>query len=101
MRRQCALEGFASARDGVTLEVRSTAGSVENKQLLAGDDADHYIRVDRVRYSDGTNHDDFDSGIDLWPVEADGTGKSLTRNNPPAYGNVPNDWTAATPTPAW
>jgi TRAP-type uncharacterized transport system substrate-binding protein len=28
------------ARDGVKLEVRSTAGSVENKRLLAGEDAD-------------------------------------------------------------
>jgi hypothetical protein len=59
----------------------------------------HYIRVDRVAYSDGSNHEDEPSGVDLWPVEADGQGKSLTRVAPSLYGNDPNNWTASDPSP--
>ncbi len=33
------------------------------------------------------------------PTEADGGGKSLTRKIPTNYGNNPNHWTAATPSP--
>jgi hypothetical protein len=54
-----------------------------------------YIRVDRVDYSDGSHPGD----VDLWPTQADGAGKSLTRISTTLYGNDPNNWQAATPTP--
>ncbi|GAJ06441.1 unnamed protein product, partial [marine sediment metagenome] len=59
----------------------------------------HYIRLDRVNYSDGSHPDDCPGGADLWPAEADGAGKSLTRTTPANYGNDPNNWTAAVPSP--
>ena len=60
----------------------------------------HYIRVDRVNYSDGSHPDNCPGGVDLWPVEADGWGWSLSRKTASAYGNDPNNWTASTPSPA-
>jgi len=59
----------------------------------------HYIRVDRVNYSDGTHPENSPSGIDLWPVEADGYGQSLTRKVPTGYGNDPENWAATVPSP--
>ena len=58
-----------------------------------------YVRVDRVVYSDGSHPEDCPEGVDLWPVQADGSGKSLSRKVPASYGNDPNNWQAATPTP--
>ncbi|UCG55641.1 MAG: lamin tail domain-containing protein [Phycisphaerales bacterium] len=59
----------------------------------------HYIRVDRVRYSDGSHPDDFASGVDPWPTGADGFGSTLSRLFPQHYGNDPNNWQAITPSP--
>jgi hypothetical protein len=59
----------------------------------------HYIRIDRVIYSDGSHHDDAAGGVDLWPTAADAGGKALTRVVPSLYGNDPNNWTAADPSP--
>ncbi|UCG57736.1 MAG: CotH kinase family protein [Phycisphaerales bacterium] len=59
----------------------------------------HYIRVDRVRYSDGSHHDDFAGGTDPWPTWADGLGMALGRLSPHAYGNDPNNWQAVLPSP--
>jgi hypothetical protein len=58
-----------------------------------------YIRIDRVNYSDGTHPENCPGGIDLWPIEADGYGQSLTRKVPTDYGNDPDNWTAADPSP--
>ncbi len=58
-----------------------------------------WIRVDRVVYSDGLHPQDFAEGVDTWPVEANGTGKSLVRIDPHAYGNDPVNWRAAVPSP--
>ncbi|HPC96565.1 MAG TPA: lamin tail domain-containing protein [Sedimentisphaerales bacterium] len=58
-----------------------------------------WIRVDRVVYSDGSHPEDFPTGVDPWPVEADGQGLSLHRIDPSAYGNDPINWKAAAPTP--
>jgi hypothetical protein len=55
-----------------------------------------YIRVERVNYSDGSHPGD---DPDLWPTQADGQGKSLTRTSTTQYGNDPNNWSAATPSP--
>jgi hypothetical protein len=59
----------------------------------------YYIRVDRVDYSDGSHPGGEPGNVDLWPTAADGQGKSLTRKYPNLYGNDPNNWQAATPTP--
>jgi len=58
-----------------------------------------YIRVDRVNYSDGSHPENCPGGIDLWPVEADGEGMSLTRKVPTDYGNDPENWAAALVSP--
>jgi hypothetical protein len=72
----------------------------------------YYIRVDRINYSDGsvsrassprfeggTPSTQSPSGIDLWPVEADGDGMALTRIVPTDYGNDPENWSAGLPSP--
>jgi len=59
----------------------------------------HYIRIDRVAYSDGAHSSDMAGGVDFWPTEADGGGMSLNRVASGLYGNDPNNWTASTPTP--
>jgi len=59
----------------------------------------HYIRIDRVSYSDGAHASDSPGGVDLWPTEADGGGMSLNRVIPSLYGNDPNNWAASTPSP--
>ena len=60
----------------------------------------YYIRIDNVRYSDGSQHEDF-PGLDPWPKGADGTadGYSLNRKNPNLYGDDVNNWKADEPTP--
>ncbi|HUT29503.1 MAG TPA: lamin tail domain-containing protein [Sedimentisphaerales bacterium] len=65
-----------------------------------GDGVRQYIRIDRVNYSDGDHPLEFpEIGIDPWPSEADGNGKSLTRIVNSNYGNDPINWEAADPTP--
>jgi hypothetical protein len=60
----------------------------------------HYIRVDRINYSDGSHPDDCPGGVDLWPVDTDGLGKSLSRKVAGNYGNDPSNWAASAPSPA-
>jgi hypothetical protein len=67
-----------------------------------GTDADgtrQWIRVDRVVYSDGSHPQDFPGNADPWPVQADGQGSSLSRTAAAAYGNDPDNWHAAAPSP--
>ncbi len=59
----------------------------------------HYIRIDRVTYSDGLHPEDVPGSVDLWPREADGLGKSLSRKVSADYGNDVANWQAATPSP--
>jgi hypothetical protein len=59
----------------------------------------YWIEVDRIRYSDGSHAEELPGGIDLWPIAADGSGSSLSRLLPARYGNDPNNWQAAIPTP--
>ncbi|MDH4240635.1 MAG: lamin tail domain-containing protein, partial [Phycisphaerae bacterium] len=58
-----------------------------------------YIRIDRVTYSDGLHPEDVPGTVDLWPREADGLGKSLSRKVSTDYGNDVDNWKAATPSP--
>ena len=80
------------------------ANSSEKVQLSVPGDANNdgdrtWIRLDRVVYSDGLHPENFASGIDPWPVQADGFGASLARIDLAAYGNDPANWQAAAPTP--
>lgn len=73
--------------------------------------ANDHNRVELVRpevvQADGTNavigsvlvdEVDFEDALP-WPVGADGTGFSLQRRSEPDYGNDPQNWVAAAPTP--
>ncbi|MHC4546475.1 MAG: hypothetical protein ACYSYL_18510 [Planctomycetota bacterium] len=62
-------------------------------------DTRYYIRIDRVNYSDGLHPEDCPGGVDYWPIEADGLGKSLSRKDPNDYGNDVANWQAADPSP--
>ena len=80
------------------------ANSTEKIRLLQPGDVDeqgtrYWIEGDRVSYSDGSHGQDFADGIDPWPREADGLGLSLNRRAPTRYGNDPNNWEAAIPSP--
>ncbi len=82
----------------------SLSNSGEKLELSMPGDVDlydqrHYIRVDRVNYSDGSHPGDSPGDVDLWPTEPDAGGKSLTREVMSQYGNDPNNWIAATPSP--
>jgi len=77
---------------GESLEL-SMPGDVDKENVR------QYIRVDRVNYSDGSHPENSPSGIDLWPVEADGDGMALTRKVPTDYGNDPENWLASAPSP--
>ena len=59
----------------------------------------YYIRIDRVNYSDGSHPEDCPEGVDLWPVEADGGGKSLGRILPADFGNDVIYWAVKLPSP--
>lgn len=59
----------------------------------------YWVEVDRIRYSDGSHAEELPGGIDPWPSAADGADCSLSRLWPARYGNDPNNWHAAIPTP--
>ncbi|MHC4888566.1 MAG: lamin tail domain-containing protein, partial [Planctomycetota bacterium] len=59
----------------------------------------YYIRIDRVNYSDGWHPEDCPGGVDLWPPEADGGGKSLARKVSTDYGNDVINWEAGDASP--
>lgn len=75
----------------------SLQGNGETLKLQAPDrptaSGTPYYDVDQVRYRDQAP----------WPTAADGSGASLQRTDPDAYGNEPGVWTAAIPSPgaAW
>ena len=59
---------------------------------LDGDDSRPWIAIERVVYSDGSHGATLPGSVDLWPVQADGLGASLTRTVPDGYGNDPAHW---------
>jgi hypothetical protein len=90
---------------GESLEL-GMPGDVDNEGVR------QYIRIDRINYSDGsvsrassprfeggTPSTQSPSGIDLWPVGPDGYGGALKRRIPGDYGNDPDNWTTAAPSP--
>jgi hypothetical protein len=93
---------YPAAADGVRIFEWGTGrlnNAGEKLQLSKpGDQVEstrYYIRVDRVNYSDGSHP----VGEDSWPTEPDGQGKSLMRIVPADYGNDPENWIAANPSP--
>jgi hypothetical protein len=58
-----------------------------------------YIRIDRVNYSDGSHPENCPGDVDLWPIDADGYGQSLLRKVLSDYGNDPENWLPAAPSP--
>ena len=78
------------------------SNSGENVELSRPGDMDefgvrHYIRVERVGYSDGSHPGGEPGDVDLWPTQPDGGGASLSRITMSLYGNDPNNWTPADP----
>ncbi len=65
----------------------------ENIKLLRPEDPQNLLTgnvlIDSVRYDK----------LPPWPTEADGTGKSLTRNSPQAFAPFAASWTASLPSP--
>jgi hypothetical protein len=59
----------------------------------------YWIEADRVTFSDGSHGGVFAGGVDPWPTGPDGDGQSLNRRAPTQYGDDPNSWEAALPTP--
>jgi hypothetical protein len=88
------LEGFAGrlSNAGERLQI-AMPGDIDNLGTR------HYIRIDRVTYSDGLHPEDCPGGVDNWPNDADGRGKSLSRKVSTDYGNDVANWQAATPSP--
>ncbi len=58
----------------------------------------HYVRMDRVVYSDGY-HPDNPWESDPWPTSPDAGGKSLERISTSGYGNDVANWQADNPSP--
>jgi len=55
--------------------------------------------VDRVDFSNGSQGPAFVTGIDPWPIEADGLGAALIRSCLACYGNDPAHWQAGPASP--
>jgi len=77
---------------GETVQL-SRPGDLDNEGVRS------WIVVDRIRYSNGSRHEDFPAGVDLWPVEGGGRGLALTRTIPQQFGSDPLNWRALTPSP--
>ena len=82
----------------------SLSNSGERLELSMPGDVDtegvrHYIRIDRVNYSDSSHPENCPGWTDLWPIDSDGQGASLTRKIATDYGNDPDNWIAAPPSP--
>jgi len=77
------------------MPVRSVKIGLSMSGGVDGQGVRHYIRVDRLSYSDGSHPENCPGGVDLWPIEADGGGASLTRRLPSDYGNHVANWAAA------
>ena len=80
------------------------SNSGEKVELSAPGEADeygnrYYIQIELVNYSDGTHPQDCPGGVDLWPVDSDGGGLSLSRRVAAEYGNDVANWGAALSSP--
>ncbi|UCF16178.1 MAG: lamin tail domain-containing protein, partial [Phycisphaerales bacterium] len=80
------------SNSGEKLEL-SAPGTIDGSGEL------HYIRIDIVDYSDGFHPQNVPGAIDMWPMEPDGNGSSLTREILTSYGNDPDNWIASSPSP--
>ncbi len=80
------------ANSGETLELTCPSD-------VTVDGLQSWIIADSIVYSDGSHPEDFATGVDPWPTEADGDGMALSRVDPAADGTAPASWKAAIPTP--
>jgi len=84
-------DGTKLSNDGENVEI-SMPGDLEDPNEPGGPHA--YIRIDNIRYSDGSQHKDF-PGLDPWPKDPDkAEGESLHRINPNLYGDDVLNWEA-------
>jgi hypothetical protein len=89
-------DGTKLSNDGENVEI-SMPGDLEDPNDVNGPHA--YVRIDNVRYSDGSQHKDF-PGLDPWPKGPDeAEGESLQRINPLLYGDDVVNWEADDATP--
>ncbi|MBN1505583.1 MAG: lamin tail domain-containing protein [Sedimentisphaerales bacterium] len=93
-------EGYPAVEWG-TRRLNDTGDTVTLSQPGQVDDRDgrHWISMDRVTFSDNAHPESFPGGVDPWPKAANGWGYSLTRVLLDHYGNDPNSWQAAFPSP--
>jgi len=81
--------GTKLSNDGENVEI-SMPGDLEDPNNPSGPRA--YIRIDNVRYSDGSQHKDF-PGLDPWPKGPDqAEGESLQRIYPNLFGDDVANW---------
>ena len=84
-------DGTKLSNDGENVEI-SMPGDLEDPNTPSGPHV--YVRIDNVRYSDGSQHKDF-PGLDPWPKGPDeAAGESLHRIDPNLYGDDVNNWEA-------
>ncbi|MHC4500301.1 MAG: lamin tail domain-containing protein, partial [Planctomycetota bacterium] len=95
------MNAFESQYSSVPADVRifewqsgSLDNAGENLEISMPGDVDaggqrHYICIDHVRYDDNAP----------WPTAPDGYGYSLAKTEPNLYGNDPNNWQVASPSP--
>ncbi len=76
-----------------------TQKQFRQRTRVEGYSAHSEVLVYRVSYSDGSHPEDCPGGVDFWPSEADGDGESLARKVSSDYGNDPDNWIAASPSP--
>jgi len=89
-------DGTKLSNDGENVEI-SMPGDLEDPNDPDGPHA--YIRIDNVRYSDGSQHKDF-PGLDPWSKGPDeGEDESLQRKYMNLYGDDVNNWEADDATP--
>ncbi|MBN1788194.1 MAG: lamin tail domain-containing protein [Sedimentisphaerales bacterium] len=83
------------SNDGENVEI-SMPGELEDPNEPTGDHV--YVRIDNVRYSDGSQHKDW-PGLDPWPKGPDNNGESLNIIDPNLFGDDVENWEAGTANP--
>ncbi len=84
-------DGTKLSNDGENVEI-SMPGELEDPNDPGGPHVD--VRVDNVRYSDGSQHKDY-PGLDPWPKGPDDAeGESLNRINSNLYSDDVTNWQA-------
>ena len=105
--------GQAFTVDALSMTVPASQSYIETELVAQGDSVRAHVPTDNslglswveknfvpgAGWSDGSHPEDNPGDVDLWPIEPDGAGSSLTRISATLYGNDPNNRTPATPSP--